>query len=420
MSNPMTRRAFLADSAAVGGGLIAATAATRTAAALGANEKVRLGFIGCGVRGPQLLQQFRQIKDAQVVACCDVYRSRAEAFKAAAGGNVEVYTDFRKLLERKDVDAVVVATNGHWHCLPTIYACRAGKDVYVEKPLACSIGEGRKMVEAARKYDRIVYIGAQQRHIPHYQEAIALIQEGKIGDITEVRSWNLENWAPDGFGSPPDTNPPADLDWEFWLGPAPKAAFNPNRLNHHYWFWDYGGGWQSEWAIHMNDVTQWAMKVDAPLSVVATGGKWARKDNTQLPDTLEVLFEYPGFVYNYSFRQGNARPFEPNMWYGNAFYGTEGTLLINRETWCIVPEGAPDKPRCKALQGKGGTETFQHQQAFIDCVKAHKRSPASDVEIGHRSTILGHLANISYRVGRKVHWDPVRKRSKATPRPTSC
>lgn len=419
MRRTLTRRSFLersGRSATLGTALLATAASPRAGlGAAGANERVRLAWIGCGGRGRHLRGLFARMPDVQVVAGCDVHRARAEAFHNDAGGGVDICTDYRDILDRRDIDAVIVATVGHWHCLPTIHACQAGKDVFVEKPLAWCITEGRRMVEAARKYDRIVMIGTQQRGMPHYQEAMDYIHSGKLGRITEVRTWNLENWAPDGFGNPADADPPADLDWDLWLGPAPKAPYNPNRFIHHYWFWDYGGGWQSEWAIHMNDIVHWAMAVDSPLSACASGGKWARRDNTELPDTLEVTYDYPGFVHLYSFRHGNARPHE-DVWYGNAFYGENGTLVINRELgWRVYPEPVqihhPElrhEMRSEAVSRPGsrtGGDDPSFQREFLDCVKEHRRSKMADVEQGHLSTVPGHLANISFRTGRKVHWD---------------
>jgi len=433
VSDKTTRRRFLAQSsksALLGTGLLASASSTRTAKGiLGANEKVRMGWIGCGGRGRGLLQEFRRQPDVQVIAACDVNRPRLEQFGKETGGKIDFYSDFRKLLERKDLDAVVVATNGHWHCLPTIHACQAGKDVYVEKPLAWSIGEGRMMVQAARKYDRIVMVGTQQRSMPHYQEAIDFIQSGQLGAISEVRSWTLENKAPTGYGAPPDCAPPEGLDWDFWLGPAPKVPFNPNRLRFHYWFWDYGGGWESEWAVHMNDITHWAMGVKAPLSAAAIGGNFACKDNRELPDTLEVTFEYPGFVYLYTCRQGNAQPQE-DAWYGNAFYGEKGMLFINRQGWRVVPQPvrfSMYNPSKRSLEGRiagfekpgsphtQGWEEPQHQRLFLDAVKAHKRPKTADVEIGHLSSVPGHLANIAYRTGRRIHWDAEQERIKGDP-----
>jgi len=432
--NKTTRRRFLArssQSALLGTALLADTSLSRTAkGAIGANEKIRMGWIGCGSRGRQLLREFREQSDVQVIAGCDVNRPRLERFKKEAETNIDLYSDFRKLLERKDLDAVVVATNGHWHCLPTIHACQTGKDVYVEKPLAWSIGEGRMMVQAARKYDRIVMVGTQQRSMPHYQEAIDFIQSGQLGAISEVRAWNLENLAPAGFGNPSDCDPPEGLDWDFWLGPAPKVPFNPNRLSRHYWFWDYGGGWQSEWAVHMNDVTHWAMGVKAPLSAAASGGNFACKDNRELPDTLEVIFEYPDFIYLYTSRQGNCR-FQEDACYGNAFYGENGTLFINRSQWWVAPQPPlsynpydsrqpfPKEGRMATVKKMGEPvgepEKPRHPRVFLDAIKAHKRPPTADVEVGHHSSVPGHLANISYRTGRKIHWDAEAERIKNDP-----
>jgi len=422
MAERITRRRFLAHStrsAILGAALSGRATNARAARGLaGANDRVRLGWIGCGLRCRVMLPVFLQHADVDVPALCDVHRPRLELERKRAQDNgrppPDLYGDYRRILDRKDIDAVVVATPEHWKCLPTIDACEAGKDVYVEKPLARTIVEGRLMVEAARRHDRIVMIGTQQRGIEAYREAVEFIQSGRLGRISEVRSWNFENRAPGGFGKPRDADPPPGLDWDMWLGPAPTARFNPNRYGQFHFFWDYGGGWQVDWAVHMYDVVHWAMKVDAPRAVVAAGGKFASDDNTEHPDTFEAVFEYPGFVSMYSYRRGNGRLFE-DMWYGNAFYGENGTLAINRDGWRVIPEPHDSHDPGKGLRMAGlkrpGTPVEgPYQRTFIDAVKARKRQAAGDVLDGHRSTIPGLLANIAFRIGRKVHWDAQKER----------
>ncbi|UCD28691.1 MAG: Gfo/Idh/MocA family oxidoreductase [Planctomycetota bacterium] len=415
MPYKITRRKFLEQSgrsAVIGGTLL--TGST-TSASAGANAKVTLGYIGCGNRRKRLIPAFLQLPDVQIAVVCDVHHKRAqiagEIVERNGGGKPEICGDYRRILDRQDIDAIVIATPEHWKCLPTIHACQAGKDVYVEKPLARTIGEGQIMIKAARKYDRIVMIGTQQRNMLCYHDAVKYIHSGKLGKISAVRAWNFENHAPQGYGNHPDQEPPPELDWNMWLGPAPQAPYNPCRYYGFHFYWDYGGGWQADWGVHMYDIIHWAMKTDTPLSAAASGGKYVTKDRVELPDTFEVVFEYPGFISLYSFRFGNSRLFE-GMGYGNAFYGDNGTLVINRDGWRVIPEptGKLDSQgkmimRTEAVSGPGSPRAPEHQGKFIEAVKAHKKPEMADVEMGHRSTIPGHLANISYRVGRKVYWD---------------
>ncbi len=377
------------------------------------SEQVRLGLIGCGNRRKQLIPAFLASPDAQIVAICDVAEGRLQAAKQLVQEQnrpaPELYGDYQKILDRRDIDAVVIATPEHWKCLPTVQACQAGKDVYVEKPLALTIVEGRRMVQAARRHNRVAMIGTQQRSMRSYQEAVEFIHSGKLGKISEVRSWNFENLAPEGYGRPRDSDPPRGLDWEMWLGPARKVQYNPNRYGQFHFFWDYGGGWQCDWGVHMFDVVHWAMKTEHPVSATACGGKFARNDNTEHPDTFEAVFEYDGFISVYSYRHGNGRPFE-DMWYGNAFFGERGTLAVNRDGWRVIPEPVESRNlgrglRMEGLSRPGTPVEGPHQQLFIEYVKTRKQPPIGDIETGHRSTIPGHLGNIAYRVGRKVHWD---------------
>jgi predicted dehydrogenase len=429
MPSYLTRRVFLASSPAAlaaGSALIAGVSlpqATRPARSAG--QKVNLAFIGCGIRRHRQIPAFLERGDVRVAAVCDVSASRAQAARNLVeengGGRPEVYSDFRHVLDCAEVDAVVIATPEHWKCLITRLACEAGKDVYVEKPLALTIGEGRRMVEAARKHGRIVMIGTQQRSMDCYREAIEFLHSGRLGRISTLRSWNFENLAPEGYGNPPDQKPPAELDWDLWLGPAPQAEYNPNRFSAFHFFWDYGGGWQCDWGVHLFDVVHWAMKVDFPISAAGFGGKFSRRDNTEHPDTFEGVFEYPGFISLYSYRHGNGHEFE-GMWYGNAFYGENGTLVVNRDGWRVSPEPMETHDisglkgwRMATASGPGTTVEGPHQQKFIDAVKTRKPPDVGDIETGHRSTIPGHLANIAYRLGRKVYWDAAREVIKDDP-----
>ncbi|GAG33802.1 unnamed protein product, partial [marine sediment metagenome] len=246
------------------------------------------------------------------VGLSDMNAARLGKTRERLGGEkIRAFHDYRELLDDKDIDAVVVATNGHWHVLPTIHACQAGKDVYVEKPLGTSIGEGRAAVAAARKYDRIVQIGTQQRSWEHYRRAAEIIQSGQLGEISEVKVWDYDYFYP-GFGSPPDADSPAELDWDLWVGPSPRVDYNPSRYRNHYWFFDYGGAWQLDWGVHHYDIVNWCMGVTEPISAVAMGGRMCFEDSsTEWPDTFSGVLEYApgpvakkGFLLQYTFRGG--------------------------------------------------------------------------------------------------------------------
>jgi predicted dehydrogenase len=289
MTHP-TRREFTRATAAAG--LLTALSAGR---ALGANERVRLGFIGLGNRGDQVLDGFLQHKDAEVVALCDLYQPYIDFAMSKIGKGAKTYHDYRELLANKDVDAVVICTPDHWHALQTVHACEAGKDVYVEKPLSLCVAEGRAMVEAARRHKRVTQVGLQRRSSDFCREAAELVRKGGIGKVTVARAFHILNEAPHGIGNPPNEEPPKDFDWENWLGPAPKVPYNRNRAFYRFrWFYDYSGGQLTNFGVHYLDVIHWALGHDAPLAVTAMGGKYGGFDNREVPDTLEVLWQYPG------------------------------------------------------------------------------------------------------------------------------
>ncbi len=404
MTNGIERRDFIKQGiAAVGVG------AAASSNILGANDRIRVGVIGPGRQGRGVMKTFMKNTDAQIVAICDVFQPQMDfAINDARLEGVETYKDFRKILDRKDVDAVIVASPDHWHALQTVMACQAGKDVYVEKPVSVTVGEGRKMVQAARKYNRVVQVGTQQRSGDHYQKAAEIIRGGQLGKITFVRTWNFGNQTPGGIGNPPDTNPPDGLDWDLWLGPAPMRPFNQNRFGVHpdrwssfRWFWDYAGGMMTDWGVHHLDIVQMMMGLDGPAAIIAMGGKLALKDNRETPDTLMVTYEYPGFVCTYENRECNAQGWNGHG-YGILFHGADATLYINREYFEITPEKGRnvEVQRVKNENRQGDA----HVRNFLDCVKSRQR-PISDIEIGHRSTTTCLLGNVALRSGRRIVWN---------------
>lgn len=402
----VTRRKFLQNASAATALVGTPFDAASYARISGANDRFFLGLIGCGGRGQDLMKHF--VKQRAVFSrVCDPDESRMQQARTITEGGAETARDFRKVLESKEIDGVVVATPDHWHALPAILACDAGKDVYVEKPLAYSVAEGRAMVEAARRTGRIVQIGAQQRAGEHYRRAVELIQQGSLGKITRARVWNVWNntlgsgggrWGE--IGNPPDSDPPPGVDYDLWLGPAPKRSFNPNRFHwNSVYYWDYAGGMITGWGVHHIDIVHWALGQDAPLAVAASGGKYVLTDSRETPDTLDAFFDYPGFTLQASFHHVNAHPIEGRD-YGVAFYGTNGTMLLTREGYEIWPEG--DKGQ--ALKGEGSTQDGPFQKEFIENCK-NRRKPFADVGTGHRSSVPVLLANIAYKTGRKLKWD---------------
>jgi predicted dehydrogenase len=392
---------------------LAATAGTALSRMriLGANDRVNLGLIACGDRAMQIWSIFLKQPDINPVAVCDVYKPYLERGAAAAGGKVAKHEDFRRVLETKEIDAVIVATPDHWHALPTILACDAGKDVYCEKPLSLTVVEGRKMVEAARKHSRIVQTGSQQRSGPHYQKAVKLIQEGAIGGVHKITAGYTRNAMP-GF-KPEEVlgkskEVPADLNWDMWLGPAPYSPYDPFRCHYHFrWFWDYSGGQMTNWGAHNLDIARWALNARAPKAVTAFGGRYEIKDGGQTPDVQEVLYDFQTCVVSWSGREVNRTRDEYLV-----FHGTKGTLSIMREGFTITPETwrKQDKPEIGPMQMKGnGNEAQQlHIRNFLDCVKSRQR-PIAEVEEGHLTATMCHLGNIATRLGRSFTWDAAKE-----------
>jgi predicted dehydrogenase len=409
------RRTFVKGASAGAAGLaLSSQTAVGYNRIVGANEKVVVGFVGTGGMGRSNLKDFLKMPEVEVAAVCDVFQGNLDEASKMTGGKASPLKDFRRIIDNKDVDVVVVSTPDHWHALPMIYACDAGKDVYVEKPVSLTIHEGRKMVEAARRNKRVVQVGTQQRSGKHFQHAAELVRNGKLGKVSYVRAWNFENQHPNGIGSPPDSAPPADLDWNMWLGPAPKVPYNKNRaLNTFRWFWDYAGGKLTDWGVHLLDVVQWAMNVEYPQAVSAAGGKFYLQDNRETPDTLTVTYEYPTFLCTYENRECNGTPLDGHD-YGITFHGTDGTLFVDRGGFEITPDKRRDKDkkmvdRMEAMKEENSNDQhLTHVRNFFDCVKS-RQTPASDIEIAHRSTSTCHLGNIALRSNAKITWDGERE-----------
>lgn len=422
----MDRREFVKTAAIVTSAGAAISASARAAP----SDRVRLGFIGSGGRGRSLMKIFSAFPDVEIPVICDVIEPRMDlAMKELAAvprpQRPERVVEYRRILDRKDIDAVVIATTQHWHGLPHIHACQAGKHIFVEKPLSHTVVEGRAMVNATRKYGVIALMGVQQRAGPHYKKAVEIARSGQLGKIALVECWNYHN-AGKRVEWIADSEPPPGYHWDLWLGPAPSVPFNRARLNHAWWF-DYGGGFLTNWAVHHIDIILWAMNVDTPSTVVSAGGKLAEDDMADSYDTLETCWRFPGFVMTYRYRGFSnfhvvqQRP----RHHGICFYGDKATMVLDRfgyEIWSDddakewrldIPEARRSVERMDGypqLPGDGpkNEQDGPFQRYFLDCLKAGKQ-PDPDIEFSHRATVCCHLGNIAYHTGRAIHWDGERE-----------
>ena len=424
-STQTTRRTFL--------GTAALTAASYQRI-LGANDRIGVGFIGFGLIGKQHVSDFKKFSDVDIVGMCDTYQPRVdEALKFIGNPNTKGYSDFRKMYENKDINGVVVATPDHWHALLTIMACAAGKDVYVEKPMTVFIDEGKWMVQAARKHNRIVTVGTQRRQGKGVAAAKKVVESGVLGKIHSVRLSSFRNIYP-GFGKTPVSDPPPGFDYDMWLGPAPKKPYTAHRGIYHFrWFWDYSGGQMTNLGAHIIDQILWIMNVKGPSMVTSTGGRYALEDDGETPDLQDAQWVFPTFTMNCAIREANASRGDP----GQVYLGTKGSMTMTggytvaSETkidpvndiprFLGQPIGGPVYTDVKGTPwiqassggvqsdpryGTGGEDTMaMNERDWLDCMKSRKR-PLCEVEDGHRVAISCNLANMSLRLGRSIKWDP--------------
>ncbi|MGQ9673699.1 MAG: Gfo/Idh/MocA family protein [Candidatus Aminicenantales bacterium] len=423
----ISRRKFLEDSpktvaAAAGflasfhpGSSASSPLSPQTRKKVSPNDKISIALIGSGGMGKTDLSAFLSQSEVECLAVADVDEKHLaegiELAEKARQKKPDGYKDFRRIIDRKDIQAVVIATPDHWHALPTIYACQTEKDVYVEKPLATTIAEGRAMVNAARTYKRIVQVGTQQRSAKHFLDAVSFVQSGQLGRIRLVRAWAYLDWK-GSIGSPPDESPPPHLDYDFWLGPAPQRPYNPMRVHHNFrWFWDYSGGLATDWGAHMVDVVLWAMN-EEPLSAASTGGKFGfPEDLRETPDTQQALIKFSTFSLLWEHMIGcGVGPWQRE--HGVEFHGENGICVVDRGGWEVYSETDKFKQaervfRLMPKPRQGVAEDFHlaHIQNFIECIKTRQK-PRADVEIGHKSIAVCHLANMAYRLERTIRWNP--------------
>lgn len=391
-------------------------------------NKIKIALIGCRNQGWSNLQTFLKYSEVECVSLCDIddhwlYLRASEIEKRTGKRPPQLVKDWRRVIDNKDVDMVIIGTPDHWHCLQLIAACEAGKDVYVEKPLANTIEECDLMEKAARKYNRVVQVGQWQRSDPHWDEAAAYVQSGALGRVRTVKVWAYQTskWT---LPVVPDSAAPAGVDYDMWLGPAPKRNYNQNRFHYNFrFFWDYAGGLMSDWGVHLLDYAMKGMNAGLPSYIYGAGGKFGYPDDAmETPDTLMATYKYPDFniIWDHACGIGNGL-FDKRE--GVAFFGENGTLLLTRSGWEVIPEQAvnsrnfpycfpcddekkPNTLRMEPVEMRKGSGKglYLHVGNMLDCMRT-RELPNADIAIGAEVAKLSHMANISCRVGSALNWD---------------
>jgi len=407
-----SRRKFLKNSAIAAAGLSIAPAFSGTIKGIPASDRINIGLIGCNGQGFSNLSAFLRHPEVECLALCDIDESvlnrRAVNVEKIRGKKpANLYRDWRKLIDNKDINLVIVGTPDHWHCIQMVAACEAGKDVYCEKPIGRTIEECNLMVKAAAKYKSIVQVGQWQRSDPHWQDAVNFINSGKLGKIRLVRVFSYQGWCPT-IPVLADEPVPAGVDYDMWLGPAPGRPFNRNRFHFTFrWFWDYAGGLMTDWGVHLLDYALFGMNVTAPKSIMAMGGKYGYPDDAcETPDSLQTIYEFNGFNVLWDHAIGiDDGAYGRN--HGLGFVGENGTLVVDRGGWEVIPEKVDNKIRMEAVPLKKGTNEGlkNHVKNHLDCIKSRNPNTNASIEIGAHIAKFSALGNIAYRTGKKLVWD---------------
>ena len=408
---PTNRRTFIKQSAAATAVIgLSSPFSSLNGRILGANEKLVCGAIGINGMGFADLNAFLNLPNTECAALCDVDKNvlekRIKDVEKIQGKAPKGYSDFRKLLEHKGLDVIIIGTPDHWHTLPFLYAAQEGYNIYCEKPLANTIDECNLMERAVRKYGNVVQIGQWQRSDKHWQDAIRYVHSGKLGKIRTVRAWSYQGWMK-SVPVVPDSPVPEGVDYDFWLGPAPSRPFNKNRFHFTFrWFWDYAGGMMTDWGVHIVDYALFGMNKYAPKSVMAMGGKFAYpQDATETPDTLQAIYEFDDFTMLWDHGIGIDGGYYGRS-HGVGFVGNDGTLVVDRTGWEVIPEpkgGQPTLERVDLIKGDG-KGLPNHMLNFVDGIK-NGAALNCPVEIAAGVARTCHLGNIAYKTGRRLYWD---------------
>ncbi|MEZ4961843.1 MAG: Gfo/Idh/MocA family oxidoreductase [Saprospiraceae bacterium] len=416
-----TRRKFIRQTSATlaGASLLPLSSFAAPKRKIAASDKIRFGVIGCNGMGWSDMNAHMKLPEVECVALADVDQSvldkRSADVLEKQGKAPAQFKDYRKMLEMKDLDAVIIATPDHWHCLAFCDALSAGKHVYEEKPIANSIEECNVMLKAAKRYGKMVQIGQWQRSGKHYEQALAYLHSGKIGNVRLVKVWAYQGWM-EPVPVLPDSSVPAGVDYDMWLGPAPKRPFNKNRFHFNFrWFWDYAGGLMTDWGVHEIDIALYAMGVTAPKSVMASGGKFAYPDDaSETPDTLQAIFEYDKF--NMLWEHGTGIDLgNYELPEGIAFIGNNGTIVLNRQGWKVLPETDRNDEGIEVNkiedlpdQVKPASVNYleEHAKNFVEAMQKNDASILKcGIETGAIAAINAQMGNIAYKTGRKIYWD---------------
>jgi predicted dehydrogenase len=376
------------------------------------SDQLQVGAIGINGMGWANVNAALKVPGVNLAALCDVDKNVLDKRKGELGKmnidatKVKTYSDYRQLLDQKDIDIVIVGTPDHWHALQMIHACEAGKDVFVEKPVGNSIVECRAMVAAQQRYNKVVQAGQWQRSQQHFKDAVEYVQSGKLGMIRTVKVWCYQGWmkpAP----VVPDSNPPAGVDYAAWLGPAPKKPFNASRFHFNFrWFWDYAGGLMTDWGVHLLDYALLGMKADVPKSIAALGGKFAYPDLSQeTPDTLTTLYEFDKFNLVWDSAMGiDNGSYGKN--HGIAFIGNNGTLVLYRGGWEVLEEPQSANKASKSFVKPSDNGLNNHWVNYIDVVKSRKMDDLNcSIQAGAHVATVAQMGNISFRSGQRLVWD---------------
>jgi predicted dehydrogenase len=406
--------------AALAGSLMIGPEALTQVPSVSANGKFNIGVIGCNGMGWSNTNSFLKMSDVDLLGICDVdnnvIQKRLSSYKELRKNIPKTYTDYQSLLNDKSIDAVIIGTPDHWHCKIMVDAVKAGKHVYVEKPIANSIAECNLMVAAQEKTGKIVQAGQWQRSGPHYKKAIEIVRSGVLGKIRLVKVWAYQGWMKP-VPVVADSAVPEGVDYNFWLGPAPKRNFNANRFHFNFrWFWDYAGGLMTDWGVHEIDIALYAMEAEAPISVVASGGKLAYPDDaSETPDTLQAIFQYKDFSMLWEHATGiDNGPYSRRE--GIAFIGNNGTLVVDRQGYEVITERKADgysawtDQKMKPIEAYKKPEELNyldlHTQNFVAAVKKNDQSFLNTpIRSGSVAAINAQMGNIAYKTGSKVFWD---------------
>jgi predicted dehydrogenase len=373
-----------------------------------ASDKVRIGLIGANGMGFNDLTSFLKNKEVECIALCDVDKNvltnRTNDLLKMKFAQPKLYVDYRRMLENKDIDAVIIGTPDHWHCMTFVNSLEADKHVYVEKPIGNSIAEINIMHKAAKKHGKIVQVGQWQRSQPHFVDAINYLKTGKLGRIRACKAWSFVDWK-GAVPKVPDSPVPEGVDYDMWLGPAPKRPFNKNRFHFTWrWYWEYGNGLMTDWGVHLIDYILYGMNKSIPESVMAIGGKYAYPDDDMVtPDTMTAVYDFKDFTMTWEHTIGIGlgnwkRP------HGMAYTGENGTLVLDRNGWEVVPE--KNKIEAVPLQKNVGEGLDLHTRNMLDCLRDNTPQKLhAGIDIGRNVALVAQMGNIAFRSGEKVIWD---------------